>query len=214
MFKELDPRFFDSMGPSKAFLKGIPRRLLKTQLKRPKVFVIGFHKTGTSSLGKALQILGYDVCGSLKTGYAVQHSYHAVWEKAKELTAYYDGFQDTPWFLFYRKLYQLYPDAKFILTVRNEEKWLRSALNHFGTNHLQWHYHSLIYGKADAEKMKAIYQFHNANVRSFFKNMPENFLEINLNAEKNIWDKLCNLIGAKKPNVKFPFANKRLSKLL
>ena len=35
-------------------------------LRDSKVFCIGFHKTGTSSLGAALKILGYKVCGPVE----------------------------------------------------------------------------------------------------------------------------------------------------
>ena len=31
----------------------------------PKIFCIGFHKTGTTSLGQALEALGYRVCGEM-----------------------------------------------------------------------------------------------------------------------------------------------------
>jgi len=34
-------------------------------MRKQKIFVIGFHKTGTSSLGAALEILGYTVCDAV-----------------------------------------------------------------------------------------------------------------------------------------------------
>ena len=120
-FPELNRNEQNSLKMSSAFLLGLFRRIF---LKRKrKVFIIGFHKTGTSTLGKALQILGYTVCGSLKEAYDYDlnkdvKSY--ILEKAKPLLNTYDSFQDTPWFLIYKELYQLYPDAYFILTKRSE----------------------------------------------------------------------------------------------
>src|SRR5690554_1808437 len=99
---------------------------------KEKVFVIGFQKTGTTSLETALKILGYRVHGGDKN--------LMKFERSEDLKKYisgvmqtWDAVQDMPWPLFYRELYDLYPNAKFILTHRNPEKWINSVVRYFGS---------------------------------------------------------------------------------
>lgn len=85
----------------------------------PKIFSIGFNKTGTSSLHALFLQLGYP-------------SYHGVsWRSCcnhKLLTAY-DCFSDgKPDDL--SKLDAMFPGSKFILQVRDLESWIYSRLAH------------------------------------------------------------------------------------
>ncbi|WP_234571670.1 sulfotransferase family protein [Rhodohalobacter sp. 614A] len=210
LFPELSRLEIDSMKASGAFFLGIPKRLIKR--KRKKVFIIGFHKTGTSSMGKAFQILGYRVCGNIKKGRDYEKvdmpTREYILSKAEELTSRYDCFQDTPWFMFYKELYEMYPDAYFILTIRPDENWIKSVLSHFSERENS-SYHKWIYGHSDPKMNKEIYlstyQRHNREVREFFSDKP-NFLEIELK-EKDKWEKICALLGIRKPMVKFPHVN-------
>lgn len=208
LFPELKRNEQDSMKVSVAFFKGLGRRIFK---KRPaKVFIIGFHKTGTTSLGKALQILGYKVCGSLKNGYGYRHQANPreyIFSKAKDQVEKFEAFQDTPWFLYYKELYALFPNAKFILTIRPEEKWLNSVQKHFGKK--TFHYHDLIYNTADSithgDHYKKVYNEHNDDVIKFFEGN-KNFMI--LNVENARWEDLGNFLETAIPNSEFPFANK------
>lgn len=213
-FPELNRNEQNSLKMSSAFLLGLFRRIF---LKRKrKVFIIGFHKTGTSTLGKALQILGYTVCGSLKEAYDYDlnkdvKSY--ILEKAKPLLNTYDSFQDTPWFLIYKELYQLYPDAYFILTKRSEKRWIKSVQKHFGDQ--KFKYHDYIYGTNNSIKDESIYlkryQNHNLEVELFFEGK-SNFLIFDI--ENSNWETLVSFLGARKPLVAFPHANKAGNNLL
>ena len=96
-----------------------------------KVFVIGLNKTGTTSLGKALKILGYrHICChriELIEDIIIQKNFDRIYEIADQ----YDAFEDWPWPLAYRELSQKYPDAKFILTMRKSpEVWFKSLFHH------------------------------------------------------------------------------------
>ena len=62
---------------------------------RPKVFCVGFHKTGTKSLGAALATLGYRVAGPRGT-LDPQIATNAL-PLALRLAGDFDAFQDNPW---------------------------------------------------------------------------------------------------------------------
>jgi hypothetical protein len=112
------------------------------EMNNAKVFGIGFHKTGTSCLDKALEILGYRVCRE-NFGNKVfeQLGYQLCLENLEEIPSFqkdiykvahslvdkYDAFQDVPWFLFYEELYKKHPNSKFVLTTRATDSWIRSV---------------------------------------------------------------------------------------
>ncbi|RCW91493.1 sulfotransferase family protein [Winogradskyella arenosi] len=211
-FPELSRSELNSMKPSGAFLLGLRRRLCLKP--KSKVFIIGFHKTGTSSMGKALQILGYRVCGSLKEGVDLDKirssSKSELSENTCQVLGKYDAFQDTPWFLFYKELYDAFPDAKFILTIRDEDKWIKSIQRHFGNNSFQ--YHDYIYGShdtfADENKYRQIYNKHNNECKMFFLEKKKEILIIDLEHDINKWQLICNYLNVNSPRTKFPYANK------
>jgi hypothetical protein len=96
------------------------------------VFCVGFHKTGTTSLQAALQILGYRVCGvRLELASSLLMGDVAA---TLRLTDRYDAFRDNPWPALYRELDVRHPKSRFILTTRTEDAWLHSVVRHFGTS--------------------------------------------------------------------------------
>ena len=96
---------------------------------KPRVFCIGWHKTGTSSLGHALVQLGYSVLGCRLD--MVHPLRQDDLEAVLGLAGQFDALQDVPWAALYRELDQAFPGSRFILTEREEQSWLRSALRHF-----------------------------------------------------------------------------------
>ncbi|WP_179005964.1 sulfotransferase family protein [Winogradskyella forsetii] len=200
------------MKPSTEFLLGLRRRLFSKP--KTKVFVIGFHKTGTSSMGRALQLLGYRVCGSLKEGIDLDKIKIApksfLLKNTHGVLETYDAFQDTPWFLMYKELYYTFPNAKFILTIRDEDQWIKSVQKHFGKNSFQ--YHDYIYKSNDAfaneKHYREIYNKHNIACKAFFSENKKNLLVIDLQKDVNKWELMCNYLNVKQPIVNFPYANK------
>ena len=174
---------------------------------RPKVFGIGFHKTGTSSLGRALSLLGYRVA-----------DVQGVWnediaEKAQEIAFSvvdkFDAFEDNPWPLLYRELDEHYPGSKFILTLRPSDEWIRSVVNHFGnesTPMRKW-----IYGVGSPLGNEAVYLNrygqHNQDVIDYFKGREESLLQMHI-TEGDGWDKLCGFLGEPIAGGDFPHTNK------
>ena len=80
-----------------------------------KVFGIGLMRTGTTSLAEALRLLGFDAI-------------HATCEADIHL---HEAATDTPVACRFRQLDGRYPDAKFILTVREANDWIASCRRHW-----------------------------------------------------------------------------------
>src|SRR5438105_12611610 len=160
-------------------------------LSRPKIFGIGFHKTGTSSLQRALEILGYRCCSDV--GIYDENITHTARNLAFALIPKFDAFRDNPWPILFKELDAHIPRSKFILTVRDENKWIQSVVNHFGTNVTpmrKW-----IYGVGFPKGNESIYldryRAHNRDVRAYFSNRPGDLLEIDITAAPSR-EKLCS----------------------
>ena len=173
----------------------------------PKVFCIGFHKTGTTSLALALRQLGYSVTGP--NGVNDPNIAENVHQMAHALVEKYDAFQDNPWPLLYKDLDARYPHSKFVLTVRPTDAWIRSQVRHFGTDETpmrKW-----IYGVGAPEGNESLYveryETHNREVLSHFKDRPTDLLVMNLGAGYS-WEKLCAFLEKPIPAEPFPHANK------
>ena len=176
---------------------------------KTKVFYIGFHKTGTTSLEVALKKLGYRVTGSFGTkdpdiaGKAHDTAYATV--------AHYDAFEDNPWPILYKELDERFPGSKFILTRRPADAWIKSQVKDFATTETpmrRW-----IYGENAGcpEGNEAIYiaryERHNQEVLEYFKDRPDDLLVIDFPNDEG-WSRLCPFLGVDTPDAPFPHANK------
>lgn len=175
-------------------------------MQRQKVFGIGFHKTGTSTLESALRALGYTVKGTF--GVNDDTIGDTVVERAIEIAGQYDAVQDNPWPLVYRDLDEAYPDSKFVLTMRDTDKWWVSLERHFGgktTAMRTW-----IYGVGDPagheDIYKQRYEAHNAEVVEYFSERPDDLLVVDVTAGGG-WVELCSFLGADIPDMDFPHRN-------
>ena len=183
-----------------------------------RIFGIGMHKTATTSLHAAFQILGFD---SLHwgTGEAPR-----IWQemgsggRSKTLEQWY-ALSDLPIPLLYRALDQAYPGSKFILTVRDEQAWIRSVEKLWDAkyNPTRWIWdvypfsnriHTVLYGQKDfdAEVFLARYRRHNAEVLEYFRDRPGDLLVMDMDAGAG-WVELCGFLGAPIPPVPYPAKN-------
>jgi hypothetical protein len=182
-----------------------PQRTVGTTLYRTKVFGIGFHKTGTTSLRDALRLLGYRVTGP-NAVHEQQLADLSSW--AAELAEHYDGFQDDPWPLLFREMDQRFPGSKFVLTVRNPDDWYKSVLRHFGDKNTFMR--KFIYGIGHPRHNEHVYktrvQAHNRDVMDYFASRPNDLLVMDL-TNGDGWDKLCPFLGHRAPQARFPHAN-------
>lgn len=172
-----------------------------------KVIGVGFHKTGTSSLGRALEMLGYTVCGC-KTQ-LVKGIREGDLSSALKMAQDYQAFQDFPWPILFRELDQAFPGSRFVLTMRDEESWLKSNLNHFGSRSresLQW-----IYGadcpRGNEQRYLERFREHNETVLGYFSGREADLLVLDIQAGDG-WDKLCPFLGQDVPVQPFPHRQK------
>lgn len=182
-----------------------------------RVFGIGLHKTATSSLHKALQILGYDSAHWESGDWA-----KAIWTEMKSfgrswtMERYY-ALSDLPIALLYKELDCSYPGSKFILTVRNEDKWLSSVRNHWDRkrNAYRWEWdvypfsnqiHKQLYGRSNFDEavFRARYRQHNEAVRVYFRDRPDDLVTLNVDNGDG-WPQLCGFLGRPIPaSISFP----------
>src|SRR5690554_2768849 len=97
---------------------------------KPKIFCIGRNKTGTTSLEAALNELGYKM-GDQSSGEALLEDYkNRNWKPIVDFCKTAEAFQDVPfsWPYTWLILHFHFPEAKFILTIRDEEQWYNSLV--------------------------------------------------------------------------------------
>ena len=175
-----------------------------------KVFGIGAPKTGTTSLAKALELLGF--CH--KTWDPKLHAefckgnFEAVFDVADK----FDSFDDGPWNMndFYKHLDKRYPNSKFILTARDANEWGKSHERHFSSNgdrRIPRKYWVYDYHRCKQTIIQQ-YEKRNNEVIDYFKRRPGDLLLINICAGEG-WEKLCPFLGRSIPDISFPNINPR-----
>jgi PAS domain-containing protein len=186
-----------------------------------KIFGIGMHKTATTSLHHALEILGYD-----SWHWSTAHDAKAIWQKVNNETfspiiEWFQAACDLPIPLLYKQLDVMYPGSKFILTIRNEQNWLDAVRRHFDPEHNPWRkdwdgdpfshrVHHLTYGRQDfdAENCLLRYREHNQFVRDYFRHRPEDLLVMHVKDGIG-WSELCEFLEVAIPNnTAYPQSNR------
>jgi hypothetical protein len=176
------------------------------EVRPPKVFGIGLHKTSTTSLANALYTIGYDVGGYFDT---------ARFDSEAELCDFVvaeararDAVQDMPWPAFYQLLDQEFPGSKFVLTLRDPQRWIASVVTHFGSRQIPSH--EYVYGVPAAEGYESTYldhlERHEREVREYFADRADDLLVMDI-AGGDGWDVLCEFLGVPVPDFPFPRQN-------
>ncbi len=174
-----------------------------------KIIGVGFQKTGTSTLREALKILGYNVKDT--TPRALIPILKGDFSKIRQILKGYDAMEDTPWYIIYRELDELYPGSKFILTTRDADSWYTSVSKHIGD--LRAAHHEWIYGrgkglpKEDRDHTIAVYEKHNKGVMNYFIDRPDDLLILDFTRGDG-WQKLCAFLDKEVPEIPFPHYNR------
>ncbi len=185
-----------------------------------RVFGIGMHRTATTSLDHAFRALGFD-----SWHWGTGNEARLIWEEmnAAGRSAMAEKFYalcDLPIPLLYRKLDRAYPGSKFILTIRNEQAWIKSLKWLWSdANPDRWTWeafpfshriHTALYGQRDfdADVMLARFRRHNAEVLEYFKDRPNDLLAMDMDRGHG-WPELCGFLGCAIPGEPYPVRNHR-----
>ena len=181
--------------------------------KEGKIFGIGFHKTGLSSLLTALHILEFK---ATKGRQSYNHSLTPDSEfnilrsqNYRKLFSYiepYDAIVDNPWNVLFSELDAAYPNSKFLFTYRKESEWLASAKKYFqhrpDTAIRRWIYGVDACDEITDEIYIQRYKAHNKAVLKYFQGREKDFIQMNI-MQGDGWEKLCPFL--EKPILTLPF---------
>jgi Sulfotransferase domain/N-terminal domain of galactosyltransferase len=184
-----------------------------------RIFGIGMHKTATTSLHHAFETLGYD-----SWHWSSAHAAKSIWREMNlrgrsDVIDAHHAACDLPMPPLFRQLDAGYPGSKFVLTIRDEQKWIETVRRHFDPKFNRWRagwnqdpfsnrVHSLLYGQPDfdADIFLARYRRHNREVIEHFRDRPGDLLVMNMDAGAG-WAELCGFLNAPVPADPYPFAN-------
>ncbi len=178
-----------------------------------KIFGIGLNKTGTTTLGRCFEILGFShLAGSstlLESAIAKKDLSKVYGEIEK-----YDSFEDLPFCLIYKDLDKRFPNSKFILTIRKNSKiWLNSFRKHCDRGApagcprnrlLAYGYEST---RGHEKEFIKIYEQHIKDVKTYFANKPNKLL-VCCWEEDDGWKPLCDFLDRPIPTMALPWRNK------
>jgi hypothetical protein len=179
----------------------------------PVVVGLGLNKTGTTSLCRALQYLGYrhksfdlDLLEEWSKGHT---------ETVLRAMEGYGSFEDWPYPLMYEEIMQRYGrSARYVLTMRSSpDVWLESLKAHaLRMSPAIARYRSMAYGweypHLNEKAHLDFYAAHNNAVRAAARRHGVDDLLIEVCWEHGHgWSELCSLIGCRSPSSKFPHAN-------
>lgn len=171
--------------------------------KATKVFGVGMSKTGTTTLGTCLELLGYQPHIGFEPQLKKWLESGGDVERILKLAESYQAFEDSPWYHIYRELDVRFPGSKFVLTVR------RDTLTHAKSS---WA-HGVRRGqrtgaptKEYLEEKSRIYEAHNNAVREYFRDRPNDLL-VMCWEKGDGWKELCDFLGEPIPDAPIPHAN-------
>ncbi len=214
---------------------------------RPRVFGIGLYKTGVTSLASAFEKLGYsppcppcdEAVAQLRPFQDPEYLSPDAWTATENLfrlhaySTHHKAGADYPWMWAFPWVHAVFPDTKFVLTVRScastlssagtmwVRNWVpRQSRAHEGLSrreHAQW-----VRNVACGQTLLPQYERHLQRVLHFFSGRPErlkNLLVLNY-AEARPWERLCRFLevpfaicakaaGGDPANVSFTHSNRR-----
>jgi hypothetical protein len=173
--------------------------MLTKQNYGPKVFCIGYNKTGTTTVGKALEQLGFRNSSFNKKVWRDYYKKGKI-EKVIEYTSKFDSVDDLPWLLedMIPILDQKFPGSKFIYLERDAYAWKKSfnnwAIKHNGV-------------APDMNKSFNAFLQHKEFVMNYFKNRKEDLLIVDV-SDPLAYKKLGNFLECAAPQPNLPHFNK------
>lgn len=203
---------------------------------KTKYFCIGRNKTGTSSLKKAFEDLGF-ITGNQREAEILYDKYYFnnEFDPVIDYCKTAQVFQDAPFSCpdTFKYLDKAYPGSKFILTVRDDaEQWYQSLIKFhiklFGEGERiptsedlknaeyvrkGFMYNMLkLYNTSDSDPYNkdiliAHYEKHNQEILNYFKDRPDDLLVLNV-SKADDYKRFVKFIGVESPFSQFPWENK------
>ena len=196
-----------------------------------KVFGAGFGRTGTMSLKFALEKLRIGPCyhmrevvsrpSHIKLWYDISRGEHPNWNR---LFSGFNSAVDFPVCLFYKQLINKFPEAKFILTLRDFDTWYISTANtiYKVPSILPDWFEKVVYpirmfivmqvnliwvglfknNFSDRDSTKLVYYEHMESVKKIIP--ADKLLIYNV---KEGWEPLCEFLDVDVPDIPFPKVN-------
>lgn len=164
-----------------------------------KIFGIGLSRTGTQSLTRALQILGFKA----------RHMPFSLQDILDN-----DAVTDTSVSVGFEFLDAMFPDSKFIYTVRDCDEWEASMIAYFDGKTFDHGaipkiHRSLYPGglESSVDLVEAFYR-HSGRVEDYFYERANDLLWLDICAGDG-WEPLCKFLDRPIPAEPFPHLNKR-----
>jgi len=169
---------------------------------KSKIFGLGLSRTGTTTLNTILRECGYNMIH-----YPNDNELYSMNN---------DGATDTPVTAVYKELDKMFPNSKFIYTIRDKEEWMES-IGPYLERKRNWNMdqrhidiRNKIYGAPffEEKKYSDAYDFWLKDITDYFKNRPNDLLILNIVNDIDKPQKLFDFLGIKaKAPEKFPHKN-------
>jgi hypothetical protein len=155
------------------------------------ILVLGFPKTGTSTISRMLTIMGYSVTGP-----------DMIDSVLSSRLKNFNAFQDFPWFFRYDEFLNSEFELKIIVLKRDKEKWWRSFLKSYGYGEenypMYFNYcNQLKKNENNKEKFMDIFDSYYDKVNLFLKSYRLEFIEINIETINYV--QICSFLNKDLP---------------
>ena len=165
----------------------------------PKIFCIGYNKTGTTSVGDALREMGFRHSSFNKKVWRDFYRNNKT-KKIIDYTAKFESLDDLPWLLedMFPLMDKTFPGSKFIFLHREEEAWKQSFS--------EWR-HKLFGECPDLDEAVETFRKHRDFVLDYFKERPSaDFIVLDVKDPEG-YKTLANFVGKETDQLKLPFSN-------
>lgn len=175
----------------------------QARLRMSKVFGIGLPKTGTTSLRRALEMLGYTVVHDPETFDQIDRHDAATDSRVADT---------------FEELDRRYPGSRFIYTARDRQAWVKSLVHQFEKTDMDFKRrknpetiarYERLYGAAtiDETAMLAAFDRYEQRVHQYFQGR-DDLLIIDVCAPGDKWPAICRFLGQPVPDAPFPHLNR------
>ena len=161
-----------------------------------KVIGIGLPKTATSSLKDSLNVNGVPTIhfGDPECDEIREKMYNGIYKF--EVLDKYRGITNA-FEMIFPQIDKVYPNSKFIYTIRDKEEWLISADKHLKRYPSKPKHHLITFGtfKFNKDRFSFVYDMHADMVRNYFSYKKNDLLIIDITKDINYVYKVCEFLN-------------------